>query len=74
MSFSSTKPPLVMLVEDEPMIALALEEEFIHSMFSVSGPFRSCAAAMSALDWSCLTWPCSTPSWKMGRATISRSN
>ena len=39
-----------MLVEDEPMIALALEEEFIEAMFSVSGPFRTCAAALSALN------------------------
>ena len=45
-----SKNPLVMLVEDEPMIALALEEEFIEAMFSVSGPFRTCSDALSALN------------------------
>ena len=47
---SNSTTPMVMLVEDEPMIALALEEEFIQGMFLVSGPFRTCKAALSALD------------------------
>lgn len=42
--------PSVMIVEDEPIIALALEEEFIEAMFIVSGPFRTCASALSALE------------------------
>ena len=42
--------PSVMIVEDEPIIAFALEEEFINAMFLVSGPFGSCATALSALD------------------------
>ena len=42
--------PSVMIVEEEPIFAFALEEEFIDAMFLVSGPFGSCAAALSALD------------------------
>lgn len=42
--------PSVMIVEDEPLIALALEEEFIKAIFLVSGPFRTCADALSALN------------------------
>ncbi len=42
--------PSVMIVEDEPLIALALEEEFIKVIFLVSGPFRTCADALSALN------------------------
>jgi DNA-binding response OmpR family regulator len=50
MAANSANLPVVMLVEDEPMIALALEEEFIEAMFLVSGPFRTCADALSALE------------------------
>src|SRR4051812_22446914 len=39
-----------MIVEDEPIIALALEEEFLQATFLVSGPFRTCTDALSALD------------------------
>jgi DNA-binding response OmpR family regulator len=40
--------PLVLLLEDEAIIALDLQDELQEAGFAVAGPFRTCA---SALEW-----------------------
>jgi DNA-binding response OmpR family regulator len=40
--------PLVLLLEDEAIIALDLQDELQEAGFSVAGPFTTCA---SALEW-----------------------
>lgn len=46
----ASKPPiLVMIVEDEPMIAMSLEDAFKDTGHKVVGPFSTCAAALDLL-------------------------
>lgn len=48
MSQLSTSQPLVLVLEDEAIIALNLQEELQEAGYRVAGPFTTCAAA---LDW-----------------------
>ena len=42
--------PSVIIIEDEPLVALALEEEFAAARFNVSGSFASCAETLRWLE------------------------
>lgn len=41
--------PVCMLVEDEALIALALEDELAEAGYEIAGPFASCADALASL-------------------------
>ena len=45
---AATRCPSVIIVEDEPVVALALEEEFAAARFNVAGTFASCT---ETLNW-----------------------
>ena len=47
---SQNKPNLVLLAEDELLIAITLEDELTEAGFRVAGPFTSCAPALTWLD------------------------
>jgi len=44
------KQPVVLILEDEAIIALNLQDELQDAGFGIGGPFTSCADALSWLD------------------------
>src|SRR3954469_18268472 len=42
--------PLVLLLEDEALIAINLQDELQDAGYEVAGPFTTCAAALSWLE------------------------
>jgi DNA-binding response OmpR family regulator len=49
MSMQTGNGPLVLIVEDEAIIALNLQDELLDSGYTVAGPFTTCAEALSWL-------------------------
>jgi DNA-binding response OmpR family regulator len=50
MSQDAARNPLVLILEDEAIIALNLQDELQDSGYRVAGPFTSCADALTWLD------------------------
>jgi DNA-binding response OmpR family regulator len=48
MPIQNTSKPLVLILEDEALIALNLQDELQDAGYAVAGPFTSCSAA---LEW-----------------------
>ena len=49
--------PLVLVLEDEAIIALNLQDELQDSGYTVAGPFTSCGAAFQWLEAATPDWP-----------------
>jgi DNA-binding response OmpR family regulator len=45
-----TGSPLVLIVEDETMIAMMIEDELVDAGYDVAGPFATCSSALSWLS------------------------
>src|SRR5215212_5270710 len=50
MSNQFTRRPLVLILEDEAVIALNLQDELQDAGYSIGGPFTACADALSWLE------------------------
>jgi DNA-binding response OmpR family regulator len=54
MPIQNTSKPLVLILEDEALIALNLQDELQDAGYKIAGPFTTCAAA---LEWLQTTTP-----------------
>jgi DNA-binding response OmpR family regulator len=45
-----TGSPLVLIVEDETMIAMMVEDELVDAGYAVAGPFATCRSALAWLS------------------------
>jgi len=50
MPIQNTSKPLVLILEDEALIALNLRDELQDAGYGVAGPFTTCAAALEWLE------------------------